>query len=155
MNGFKKQLRKVQRFDVNAILFAVWKNPRVQNFIIELNTEGQTTSQLFEKGEDSQGVSLGDYSAFTTQIKIEKGQRIDHITLKDTGDFYETFVVIPFLRGFRIEADGDKGEGDNLFDDFGQDITGLSEENKIILICSNIVKEVFVMEATKRLSSIR
>lgn len=155
MNDFEKQLRKVQRFDVNAILFEVWKNPAVQNLIIELNTEGQPTSQLFEKGEDSKGIALGDYSPFTTQIKVEKGQRIDHITLKDTGDFYETWVVAPFLRGFRIEADPDKGGGDNLFEDFGEDIVGLNEENKTILICSNIVREVFFKEAEKRLSQVR
>jgi len=150
MNDFERLLAKVERFDVNKILREVWKEPAVQNFIIELNTEGQPTSQLFEKGEDSKGLTLGDYSPFTKQVKVEKGQRIDHITLKDTGDFYETFVVIPFLRGFRLRANPNKGEGDNLFDDFGEDIVGISEEN--LLILCEFIRPFFMRKAKAALS---
>jgi len=150
MSDFDVLLQKFRRFNLDRILRAVWANPRVQNFIIELNTEGQPTSQLFQKGEDSTGVSLGEYTPFTKAIKVEKGQRIDHITLKDTGDFYETFFVTPFINGFSINADGNKGGGDNLFDDFGNEILGLSEENKIILC--EFIRPFFITEATKILS---
>ena len=154
MNDFEGLLSKIRKFNVDSILREVWRNPRVQNFIIDLNTEGKPTSQLFEKGEDSLGVSLGDYSPFTKAIKAEKGQRLDHITLKDTGDFYETFDVIPFLKGFRLEANGDKGGGDNLLDPppdgFGKDIVGLNEENIIIL--GEFIRPFFIAVAKKRLS---
>ena len=149
MNDFERLLSSIERFNVNEILREVWKNPKVQNFIIDLNTEGKPTSQLFEKGEDSLGVSLGDYSPFTKAIKAEKGQRLDHITLKDTGDFYETFNVIPFLLGFRLEANPIK-EDSNLFDDFGKDIVGLNEENIIIL--GEFIRPFFIAVAKKRLS---
>lgn len=155
MNDFERLLSSIERFNVNEILREVWRNPRVQNFIIELNTEGKPTSQLFEKGEDSLGVSLGEYSLSTIlgtsqfEGKLSKGQRVDHITLKDLGDFYETFVVIPLLTGFRLEADGDKGGGDNLFDDFGKDIVGLNEEN--LLILSEFIRPFFIEAAKKRL----
>ena len=76
--------------------------------------------------------------------------RVDHITLRDTGEFYESFKVVPLLRGFRIEADPDKGGGDNLFDDFGEDIVGLSEEN--ILILCRFIQPFFTEEAKKVLS---
>jgi hypothetical protein len=152
MDEFEKFAAQVNELDINKILFEVWKNFKVREFIIKLNTEGLPTSQLFNKGEDSLGVSLGDYSPFTKQIKAEKGQRLDHITLKDTGDFYETFFVTPFLKGFSINADGNKGGGDNLFDDFGQDITGLNEENKIILC--EFIRPFFIAEAAKVLSQI-
>lgn len=155
MNDFERLLSSIERFNVNEILREVWSNPRVQNFIIDLNTEGKPTSQLFEKGEDSLGISLGEYSLTTIlgtsrfEGKLAKGQRIDHITLKDTGDFYETWDIIPFLKGFRMEADGDKGGGDNLFDDFGKDIVGLNEENIIIL--GEFIRPFFIEVAKKRL----
>ena len=56
MNDFEGLLSKIRKFNVDSILREVWRNPRVQNFIIDLNTEGKPTSQLFEKGEDSLGV---------------------------------------------------------------------------------------------------
>jgi len=65
MNDFERLLSSIRKFNVDEILREVWRNPRVQNFIIELNTEGKPTSQLFEKGEDSLGVSLGEYSLST------------------------------------------------------------------------------------------
>lgn len=150
MSDFDRLARSVKAFDVNKILREVWRNPLVEQFIIKLNTEGSPTSQLFNKGEDSLGVTLGQYTPFTKAIKAEKGQRLDHITLKDTGGFYETFVVIPFLTGFRIDADGTVDDGDDLFDRFGKDITGLNEENKIILC--EFIKPFFIMEAKKVLS---
>jgi len=151
MNDFDVLLKKVKKFDVNRILREVWRNPRVQNFIIELNTEGQTTSQLFAKGEDIFGVSLGDYSVFTIQEKVRKNQRFDHITLRDTGAFYETFTVFPLLMGFRLEAKGDKPDGESVFDSFDESrVVGLSESNLIIL--SVFIQPFFEMEAKKALS---
>ena len=150
MDGFEKLQRKYKNLNLNRVLREVWRNPAVQNFIIELNTECQPSSQLFEKGEDSLGVSLGNYTPFTIQRKVEKGQRIDHITLKDLGDFYETWVVIPLLSGFRIEANPDKGGGDNLFEDSGEDVVGLNEQNRRILV--NFIHPFWMVEATKVLS---
>lgn len=155
MDDFKRLELQIKRFNVDSILRVVWSNPRVKEFIIELNTEGQPTSQLFEKGEDSLGDSLGEYAPSTIEGtasfegKISKGQRFDHITLKDTGDFYDTWVVIPFLKGFRMKANPVK-EDSNLFDDFGEDIVGLNEENLLIL-CA-FIKPFFIAEAKKRLS---
>jgi hypothetical protein len=143
MDSFERLQEKFRKLDVNRILREVWRNPIVQQKITELNTK----NQLFEKGEDSKGETLGIYTPFTIQIKVEKGQRIDHITLLDTGEFYESFKVVPLLRGFRIEANPDKGGGDNLFDDFGENIVGLSEESLLIL-CTFI--QPFFTEAAKK-----
>jgi len=33
------------------------------------------------------------YTPFTVELKEEKGQPTDRVTLKDTGDFYEGFIV--------------------------------------------------------------
>jgi len=150
MNSFERLQQKFKQFDVNRVLREVWRIPAVQQKITELNTK----NQLFEKGEDSLGVSLGNYSPFTIQIKVQKGQRTDHITLSDTEEFYNSFKVVPVLKGFRIEADADKGGGDVLTDPqpdgFGPDIIGLSEES--LLILCEFIQPFFAMEAKKALS---
>ena len=63
------------------------------DYIIELNT----IDQLYNRGQDSTGDSIGEYETATIygtskfKGKLEKGQPIDRVTLKDTGAFYESF----------------------------------------------------------------
>jgi len=89
-----------------------------------------TEIQLFEKGEDGEGFSLGDYTPFTIEIKKSKNQRFDHITLKDTGDFYKSYKLSS--KGL-ITADPQKDDT-NLVDEFGADILTLSDEGQDIMI---------------------
>lgn len=148
MEDFKRLLDNINKLDINDIFNQLWSDNKTQNFIIELNTEGQPTSQLFKFGIDSKGVSLGDYSDFTIQLKIEDGQPFDRITLKDTGDFYETFVVRPLKKGFSLNANPNK-DGDNLFKNFGEDIVGLTKDNEIVLAA--FIEKDFNDELEKRL----
>lgn len=101
---------------------------------VDLNTD----SQLFEQGIDSKGESLGEYSDVTTEIKKAKGQRIDHITLKDTGKFYESFDAVKMPDAFTISADPIK-EDTNLVEEFGADIIGLTSESREKLIVDDII----------------
>ncbi len=126
--------------DENKIINAILKNKDFQQFIIELNTKGQPTSQLFEDGIDSLNVSLGNYAGTTIEGvkgkfkgKREKGQRFDHITLEDTGEFYRSFKIKVSNGGFTITANPVKDDN-NLFDDFGEEIVGLTKENLQIVI---------------------
>lgn len=97
--------------------------------IIRLNTE----DQLEEEGIDAKGVSLGPYSEFTKAIKRSKGQRTDHVTLKDTGAFYNSFIVVVKDDGFEIIADDVSLYDRPLSDIYGIDILGLTEDNKSFL----------------------
>lgn len=135
MNGFEKLLTKTEKYNVDKILFEVWSNPKVQIYVEQLNTEGQNTSQLYEQGINSLGITLGEYSPFTVQEKLhgDGDRRIDHVTLKDTGDFYESVIMSPFTKGFRIDADAQKDD-DNLFKIYGKEILGLTDENLQLLI---------------------
>ena len=48
--------------------------------------------QLYKEGvveDGGQAIVLPNYSPYTVQMKIEKGQPYDHMTLRDTGAFYE------------------------------------------------------------------
>lgn len=128
----RKFLKGIVSLDIDRIALEITSTLEFKTLVIKLNTEGLPTSQLFIRGEDSTGKRLdeigGEYSPFTIQEKNKKRQPTNRVTLKDTGDFYMTFDVIPFKGGFIIEADTIK-DGRNLEDDWGDDIIGLNDEN--------------------------
>jgi hypothetical protein len=131
---FFEPLRKIANnildIDINQIVNAIIATPEFTNFIITLNTGGQ----LFDQGIDSLGLSLGRYAPDTIEQKIEKGLPFDRITLFDTGEFYQSFDVIANENDdfFTITANPIK-EDSNLFEDFGENIVGLTEESKEFL----------------------
>jgi len=121
--------KRVRELDENKIAFKVFEDKNLQAQIIDLNT----TSQLYNKGVDAEGRSLGEYSLATIygtsnfSGKIEKGQRFDHITLNDTGEFYQSFRFVNQSDGFTITADSVK-DGNDLEKVFGK-IVGLTQES--------------------------
>jgi len=117
--------QRIATMDEGIIFEIVFNNPLIKNEVIRLNTK----EQLFNKGIDSKGDSLGTYSPFTVEQKKKKGQRHENITLEDTGDFYKSFRVSVNKISITIDADPIK-EDNNLFDDFGEDILGLTDESK-------------------------
>ena len=71
--------------NIDDVLFNITQEKETQDFLIDVLQD-----QLFTTGEDGKGLSLGDYSPVTIQIKRAKGQPTDRITLKDTGEFYKS-----------------------------------------------------------------
>ncbi len=133
----RKFLNGIINLDLDEIVLEITKTSEFKTLVIKLNTEGLPTSQLFIKGKDALGRSLdslgGPYSPFTVSEKRRKGQPTNRVTLKDTGDFYLTFEVIPLRGGFIIEADTIK-DGDNLEDRYGNEIVGLDAQNVGIIL---------------------
>ena len=107
----------------DAWLFVIDKE--VKDEIIRLNTQ----EQLFDEGIDSLNRTLGDYTPYTVVLKKAKGQRTDHITLKDTGAFYNSFKVQVTSTGIIIQADDSSIYDIPLTKSFGLDILGLTNEN--------------------------
>lgn len=105
-----------------------------RKLIIDLNTK----SQLYQQGIDSKGIKLSEYSRNngysnrTKEIKQAKGQPTNRITLNDTGEFYRSFRVKLFSDELMIFANPLKDD-DNLFDEWGTDIVGLTEESIVTL----------------------
>lgn len=124
-------IKKVSKLDGNKIVRQSLNNTSIQQDILDLNKQ----DQLYNKGIDAKGDSLGEYSLSTIdgtsnfEGKKQKGQRFDHITLNDTGDFYNSFIFKNNKDNFEIEADTLK-EGTDLIDNFGKDILGITDENK-------------------------
>ncbi len=127
----KKILDNAIALDENKIINQILSNKSFQEFIIDLNTEGQ----LFDKGINSLGVKLSDigglYSPVTIELSKAKGRpkkSASSINLFDTGDYYKSFKIVLFNDSFDIVSDPIKDDS-NLFDDWGKEIEGLTEEN--------------------------
>lgn len=129
---FKQLLKQSERVRKAAntylLMLEISKDKEFIKLIIDLNTE----SQLYEEGINSLGEKLseigGDYSPITIQKKEQKGQPTDRITLKDTGKFYKSFRVYFSGGDLIIVANPYKGDT-NLYEDWGKEIIGLTDEN--------------------------
>lgn len=88
-------------------------------------------TQLFEQGVNRLGVSIMDYMPYrplTISIKKMKGQPTSRVTLRDEGDFHESFYVDAGLDRFEIKAKDPKTP--HLVKKYGVQILGLTNENK-------------------------
>ncbi len=138
---------RIAKLDEGLLLRNFVSIPAVQTFILDLNRR----DQLFNKGIDSKNRALGVYTPFTINSKQERGVPLPsdfHITLFDTGEFYSTFVIIPGKDFFEIDANPIR-EDTNLFDDFGEDIIGLNDENLQVLI--DFFKETIQLRVREQL----
>lgn len=138
---------KIATLDIDNVMFDVWDGEDVQEIIIKLNT----IEQLFNQGIDSDGQSLGDYSAFTIKKKRADGLPYDRVTLRQDGIFYGTFNIIPDKDGFIIDADTIRGSQD-LTETYGEQIIGLTSDSKEQLIKSIIlsVRNEIYLRITRR-----
>ena len=132
----------VASLDVGKLLLKIHKQKKTQAFIIGLNTR----EQLFINSEDSEGRKLGDigggYSPVTEELSEgtsfqyqgESNVKLagESPFLFDTGDFYKSWTITPNAGGFSIDANSMK-DGTNLFDDWGINILGLTNESTRLL----------------------
>jgi hypothetical protein len=96
--------------------------------ILELNFE----DQLYQMGVLSTGSSIIPYYAESTiKKKIRKGQRYDHVTLRDTKKFHESFRVTYEADDFRIVSDDHKKVF--LEKRYSEYIYGLTDDSQEIL----------------------
>jgi hypothetical protein len=126
---------KIARLDEDKLwVFSVDKP--IRDKMIELNTD----LQLYEFGIDSNGNPITSdlsgnsfYSDFTVQIKRTKNQRFDHITLKDTGRFYDSFTVDVTVNDIIFDAEDSQFYDVPLFEVYGIDVLGLTDENMVYI----------------------
>ena len=92
--------------------------------IVELNTE----DQLYLQGIDGAGKKLEPaYRPLTLQLKRIKGQRVDHVTLQDEGDFHGAYHLL--FQSTRFAIVNDDAKAAKLERKYGPDIFGLTDEN--------------------------
>lgn len=71
---------------------------------------------LYEQGINRLGVNIMDYAPYsplTIEIKKEKGQPYNRVTLRDEGDFEQSFYVEADTQQFTIKAADWKNRGFN------------------------------------------
>jgi len=88
--------------------------------------------QLYEQGVNTDAEIIGYYSPVSIYLKgvaanYGRDSKTDHITLKDTGAFYDSFKVVIQKTQFKIIADDNK-DGNHLQDAYPK-IIGLTEES--------------------------
>ena len=144
--ALQDKLDKFQSLSEDDLMKFLFENDGLKDEIIYLNTFGQ----LYE-GVDSEGKELGQYSPYTIQLKLTNtyggDTRVDHITLRDTGEFYDSFKISLTPNYDLLITSQPQKDETNLLREFGEDIIGLTEEslNKIQsmvkFIAQNYVKQ--------------
>lgn len=142
----KKVCKNIIKLQEGKILKDVLRNTSLQQDIIDLNRD----DQLYDKGIRADGQSLGEYHAITIGKKIEKGQRYDHVTLKDTGEFYESFKIKNNENEIIITADAEKPDG-NLAFIYGKQILGLTKEN--LAVVRGWIKPIFLRKTREKIAA--
>jgi len=138
----KKITEKFKSINESFILDKLSKDENLKENIIYYNTQ----EQLYQRGIDSDGKTLGQYSIYTKGVKQSKGQPFDHITLRDTGAFYNSFRVLRTLDGLLITADSIKDDKD-LRVEYGSDIVGLTDQSLSKVIKEARVKTVIIIKS--------
>ncbi|TPG66071.1 hypothetical protein [Hymenobacter nivis] len=81
-----------------------------------------------EEGLDADGRDITpEYTPFTVELKQEKGQPSDRVTLKDSGEFYRGLVAR--VRGPELEMVGTDEKTAELQQKYGDAVVGLSDES--------------------------
>ena len=110
-----------------------------EHIIVSMNAQ----QQLYEQGVNTYGVPIMDYmpyTPYTIEIKTIKHQPTDRVTLRDTGDFHESFYVETTDTQFVVKASDWKTE--KLIKKYGRQILGLTRENLQELIWQYVYPEL-------------
>lgn len=110
------------------------------NILIDMNAQ----DQLYAKGVNRLGVRIDEYQPYrplTIQVKIEKRQPYDRVTLKDTGEFYESFYVETAEDRFYIKASDEKTNW--LIKKYGAKIFGLTNDSLAEFINDYVKDEAY------------
>jgi len=118
--------------EADKLFVEILKDDLVQAQIIDFNLE-----QMYEGGIDSEGNTLGQYAQITVSYwkplarSLGNDGRTDHITLKDTGEFYKSFRIKLDKDGFKITANTIKEDTDLA--KIYPKVIGLTKESKAMV----------------------
>lgn len=124
----KKIVNNISNLSVNSLAQEVFKDRGIQEFIIDLNTNGQ----LFAEGVGVDGKIVGYYSFVTSLINPSKKFNTKY-NFKDTGEMFNSFKVKVDNTGFIIDADAEKLVESEIIESENK-ILGLTNESKIELV---------------------
>ena len=96
---------------------------------------GLIKNRLYQHGIDADGKPiLPDYAPSTVKRKKEDNQRSSHVTLRDTGDFYQGMFIE--VKNWIITASSTDGKTDSLIEKYGEGILGFTQEEQDQIVFS-------------------
>ena len=112
---FTQLNKNLKAIDLTKMLTTILNQNHVRDMIIEFNQD-----RLEDKGTDYDNTKLKTYSSlgsnvytlYTIAQKKKKGQPINRVTLKDSGEFYKSFRVKTVKAITIIIANFNKGNED-------------------------------------------
>lgn len=110
------------------------------NILIDMNAQ----DQLYARGVNRLGVRIDEYQPYrplTIKVKIEKRQPYDRVTLKDTGEFYDSFYVETAEDRFYMKASDEKTNW--LIKKYGAEIFGLTNDSLAEFINDYVKDEAY------------
>lgn len=139
INGLIDKFKKVgEELDTGEIAKKIVRDN--DNILIDMNAQ----DQLYAKGVNRLGVRIDEYQPYrplTIQVKIEKRQPYDRVTLKDTGEFYDSFYVETAEDRFYIKASDEKTNW--LIKKYGAEILGLTNDSLAEFINDYVKDEAY------------
>lgn len=126
-NIIQEKIEALRRFEKEHESIVIQLAANYEAEILDMNTD-----QL-EKGIEATGNPVSPpYRPLTISIKQQKGQPTDRVTLKDEGDFHDSFFLVLNQTSFAIYAKDEKTA--RIERKYGRDIFGLTDENLQSLI---------------------
>lgn len=118
---------------MNGMTIAKIANPIFNDGTLQAQMIDLNRRQMYEFGVDSKGITLGEYAPATINYwkprAASEGRdgKVDHVTLKDTGEFYDS-IKIKNENAIIFEADMKKPGTD--LEIIYPDALGLNDESK-------------------------
>lgn len=122
MKKLDDTIKRLKAFDPQEVVAQVVADN--DDVIVEMNTD----DQLFARGVNRNNVAIADYAPYAGQtilFKELKNQPTDRVTLRDSGDFHNSFYIELLGDGFEIKAVDEKTE--ELEMKYGEEIFGLAD----------------------------
>jgi len=124
MKVIKNKIRALKKFQDNTDQIVLDSVRLHETEIVDFNTQ----DQLYDKGMTGEGKRVKPrYKPFTVKIKKAKGQPTTRVTLRDTGDFHDSFSIEYQNGQFEIVADDIKTA--KLVAKYGPQIFGLNDNS--------------------------
>ena len=140
MEALRRLARNAKGLDSGIIFKNFFDQKDIKSLIIRLNTEGEIGSQL-ENSILSTGLPIvnvfsgrSTYSQTTEDLTDGRKEAGRPYTLKDTGEFYDSWRVKVTEKEIIITADGDKDAQTDLLYDYTIDVLGLTDDNLQFII---------------------
>lgn len=137
-----RKIRTLKRINENLKSYVLEFVRKSKEQILEMNLDN------LDLGERANKTKISPlYKPYTTSLKKKNNQPYDRVTLRDTGDFYDSLFIELSDGFFEIKSDDPKSF--DLIDKYKSEILGLTDENITEII--RILRPILIERIKKQL----